>query len=76
MDANFTGSSPRRISRIIDAADDAVVIGLGVLARDDPYKRQPTFLPESKLRSTDAFSGLSVFTQVGALIGAIDGCIW
>jgi threonine/homoserine/homoserine lactone efflux protein len=25
-----------RISRIIDAADDAVVIGLGVLARDDP----------------------------------------
>ncbi|HWM97057.1 MAG TPA: LysE family transporter [Streptosporangiaceae bacterium] len=25
-----------RISRIIDAAGDAVVIGLGVLARDDP----------------------------------------
>jgi len=27
-------------------------------------------------RSTDAFPGLSVFKQVSALIGAVDGCTW
>jgi hypothetical protein len=30
----------------------------------------------TKLRSTDAFSGLSVFKQVSALIGAVEGCTW
>ncbi len=29
-----------------------------------------------KPRSTDAFPGLSVFKQVSALIGAVDGCTW
>ena len=29
-----------------------------------------------KPRSTDAFSGLSVFKQVSALIGAVGGCTW
>ena len=29
---------------------------------------------DPKPRSTDAFSGISVFTQVSALIGAVDDC--
>ena len=33
-------------------------------------------LGDTKPRSTDAFSGLSVFKQVSALIGAVDGCTW
>ena len=40
----------------------------GFTARKEP--------PPAKPRSTDAFSGLSVFKQVSALIGAVGGCTW
>ena len=36
----------------------------------------PLIPASPKPRSTDAFSGLSVFEQVSAQIGAVDDCTW
>ena len=36
----------------------------------------PHMADHTKPRSTEAFSGLSMFQQVTALIGAVNGCTW
>ena len=52
----------------------------GLRLREE-HKRSDDLLDEeralhAKPRSTDAFSVLSVFQQVSALIGAIEDCTW
>jgi Domain of unknown function (DUF4157) len=62
----------------VDGAGQAVLEpgGTAAAVQRAPAPQPPSPDPQAKLRSTDAFSGLSVFKQVSALIGAVDGCTW